>query len=382
MSLGQDVAARFDIVGFDPRGAGDSAPLNCHTHLQEMYDADPTMEDGADRSHYLDVSGDYVDECERNDGRELPHLGTLNVARDLDEWRKAVGDEKLTYVGYSYGTSIGQMYAQLFPTKIRAMVLDGVVDTEQGGLEGADVQASGFERALRAFYDDCEQDPTCAIGPDPEAVTKRVIAKAEKTPIPAAHADRPAGPGVIQLGIGQALYAKALWTTLSDALNQADHGDGTGLVQLADEYMQRQPDGQYPNTFDVYFAVSCLDSEWPTDPDAVFAAAKRTGRKYPTLGEGLVNDYVRCALWPEKPQPLPKLTAKGSPPILVISTTRDPATPYENGVKVAKRLPEGVLLTNEGDGHTIFGQGKACIDDAVATYLVDLEPPKDGTRCD
>jgi len=382
MLLPSDITDRFDIVGFDPRGTGESAPLGCSTHLQEMYDADPTIEDRADRENLLGVSEEFVDECERNAGRELPHVGTLDVARDLDEWRKAVGDEQLTYVGYSYGSSIGQMYAQLFPTSIRAMVLDGVVDTEQTGLAAAEIQAGGFEDALHAFFDDCEQDSTCPIASDPEKLTARVIAKAEKEPIPAPEADRPATPGVVQLGIGQALYAKSLWPSLADALEQADKGDATGLVDLADAYLQREPDGQYPFGFDLYFAVSCLDSEWPGDPDAVLAAAKRIGRKYPFMGEGLVNDYVRCGMWPAKPQPLPALTAEGSPPILVVSTTGDAATPYENGVTVAERLPQGVLLTNEGDTHTIFGQGKSCIDDAVATYLVDLDPPKDDTRCD
>ena len=150
---------------------------------------------------------------------------------------------------------------------------------------------------------------------------------------------------------------------------------------MADSYLSRKPDGSYGNGFDIYFAVSCLDNAWPTSPAKVFANAKATGAKDPLVGEGLVNDYVRCALWPTPPQPLPKLTAPGSPPIVVISTTRDPATPYASGVKVADRLPKGVLLTNDGDGHTIFAQGKACVDDAVTRYLVEAKPPKDGMEC-
>ncbi|HEY4378192.1 MAG TPA: alpha/beta hydrolase, partial [Acidimicrobiales bacterium] len=125
----------------------------------------------------------------------------------------------------------------------------------------------------------------------------------------------------------------------------------------------------------------CLDSSWPRDPNAVFADAKKVGQTDPELGEGLVNDYVRCSIWPVKPQPLPKATAPGSPPIVVISTTRDPATPYASGVKVAKQLDHGVLITNDGDGHTAFGQGKACVDDAVSTYFVSLKPPKNGLEC-
>ncbi len=380
-SLPPDVSKHFDIVGFDPRGVGRSAPIECHSHLQEMYDADPTMENASDRSTYLKVSKEYVDECARKEKAVLPYLGTLNVARDMDRIRVALGDKKLNYLGFSYGTSIGQMYAQLFPTKIRTMVLDGVVDTEQTGLQAADDQAKGFELALNAYFANCRSHTSCPLGTKPRARLAGLIASAERKDIPAPGADRPAGPGLVQLAIGDALYSKSSWPTLSAAIHDGLRGNGTRLVQLADEYLQRRPDGSYGNGFDIYFAVSCLDSAWPRNPAKVFANAKAAGRRYPLIGEGLVNDYVRCALWPVKPQPLPALTAKGSPPIVVISTTRDPATPYESGVKVAKRLPKGVLVTNDGDGHTVFAQGKACVDDPVTKYLVDGTPPKNGLEC-
>ena len=379
--LPSSLTDRFDLVGFDPRGVGRSTAVRCSPHLPQIYDVDPTIDNPAEAATYLQVSKAYVDDCARVDARLLPHLGTQDVARDLDQLRKAVGDDKLTYLGYSYGTSIGQQYAQLFPTHIRAMVLDGVVDTDTTGLAGAEVQAAGFDRALRAFMADCAAKPTCPLGANPGQVIDQVQAAAEATPIPAPSADRPATPGVVVLGMGQALYAKELWAPLARALADAKNGDGSGLVALADQYLQRNDDGTYPNTFEIYFAVSCIDSVWPKDPNAILAAAKAIGRKYPRLGEGLVNDYVRCALWPVPPQPLPRVTAPGSPPIVVVSTTRDPATPYESGVAVAKRLAHGVLVTNEGDGHTVFGQGKACIDDAVSAYLVTTQPPANGLRC-
>ncbi|MCU1455260.1 MAG: proteinase [Acidimicrobiales bacterium] len=380
IQLPSAIADRFDLVGFDPRGVGRSTATHCSPHLPEIYDVDPTIDSAAEAATYIKVSKSYVDDCARTDARLLPHLGTQNVARDLDELRKAVGDDKLSYLGYSYGTSIGQQYAQLFPTRIRAMVLDGVVDSETTGLAGADLQASGFERALAAFMADCAAKPSCPLGSDPARVIGDVQAAAEANPIPSANADRPATPGVITVAMGQGLYSRTLWTPLARALAAAKAGDGSGMVDLADAYLQRKADGSYSNAFDVYFAVSCIDSTWPKDPNAVLAAAKVVGRKYPHLGEALVNDYVRCALWPFPAQPLPAVTAPGSPPIVVISTTRDPATPYESGVKVAARLAHGVLVTNEGDGHTVFGQGKACIDGAVATYLTSLTPPT-GLRC-
>jgi len=303
------------------------------------------------------------------------------VAQDMDRVREAVGDEELNYIGYSYGTSIGQVYADLFPDRVRTMVLDGVVDTSLTGLEGAIAQGRGFELALGNFLDDCRADSGCAIPGDPLDAVDQMIAAAERAPIPAAGADRPAGPGEVSLGLAGALYSETRWPLLARAVADAIEGDGTGMVELADTYLQREPDGDYASGFEVYFAVSCLDSEWPRDPDEVLDAGKRAAAVAPHVGEAPVTDYIRCALWPAPAEPLPEVEAVGSPPIVVISTTGDPATPYEAGVALAETLPEGVLLTNEGEGHTIFASGKACIDDAVVTYLLDLEPPKDGTRC-
>ncbi|MCU1352212.1 MAG: proteinase [Acidimicrobiales bacterium] len=372
---------RFDIVGFDPRGVGRSSTGSCGSRLQKIYDADPTIDDAAERATYLQVSKAYVDACARIHKDLLPHLGTQDTARDMDQVRQALGDEKLTYVGFSYGTSIGQQYAHLFPTRIRAMVLDGVVDTGQTGLQGARDQGIAFERALRSFLADCARRSSCPLGRQPQQAFEQVAAAAEARPIPAPDADRAATPGVVAVAIGEGLYSRDLWPDLASALADAKKGDGSALVDMADTYLDRQPDGSYSNSFDAYFGVSCLDASWPKDPQVIFAAAKALAVRAPHVGEGIVNDYVRCALWPVPPKPLPTVTAPGSPPILVISTTGDPATPYAAGVAVAKRLVRGVLLTNVGEGHTVFTLGKACVDDAVTTYLVDLRPPANGMRC-
>ncbi len=381
--LPSELTQRFDIVGFDPRGVGRSNPLDCRTHLQEVYDADPTMEDDADRATFLKVSKAFVSECAKKYTALLPFLGTVNVARDMDQVRAALGDEKLTYVGYSYGTSIGQQYARLFPTKVRAMVLDGVVDSSLTGLQGATLQAKGFTQALNNFMAQCDRTG-CGFNAAANEVIDQVFAAAEKAPIPARRSDRPAGPGAVSLALGHALYSESLWPELARALSQGAKGNGNGLVQLADGYLQRNPDGTYPNGFEIYFAVSCLDSAWPKDPKVVLDTARFVGAVYPRVGEALVNDYVRCALWPGKPQPLKPVdkTVKGLPPVVVISTTGDPATPYESGLKVAAQIPTGVLVTNKGEGHTVFGLGKPCIDDSVTRYLVDLTPPKNGLVCE
>ncbi len=374
---------RFDIVGFDPRGVGRSTPLDCRTHLQAIYDADPTMEDDADVEAYLEVSQDFVDECARDHADLLPHLGTVDVVRDMELVRQALGDEQLTYLGYSYGTSIGEQYARRYPTKVRAMVLDGVVDSTLTGLQAAAVQAKGFDQALANFTSRCDADD-CGLDAPADQVIDEVMAASELAPIPASRSDRPATPGVVTLALSQALYSETLWPELARSLSQASHGDANGLVSLADRYLNRNPDGSYPNAFEVYFAVSCLDSAWPAEPETVLETAKAVGALYPRIGEALVNDYVRCALWPVPPEPLVPLdgTVEGLPPVVIISTTGDPATPHESGLRAAARVPGAVLVTNDGEGHTIFAQGKPCVDDPVTAYLVDLTPPAAGLTCE
>ena len=151
-------------------------------------------------------------------------------------------------------------------------------------------------------------------------------------------------------------------------------GDGTGMVRLADQYAQLVE-------FPIYFAVSCLDTTWPRSTDTFLADAKSAAAVAPHFGEAIVNDYIRCAVWPTDPEPLGAIRAPGTPPILVVSTTGDPATPYENGVRVADRLANGVLVTNEGEGHTVVFQNNSCINDIVISYLVDGTVPGAGTRC-
>ncbi len=374
-----DIGDRFDIVGFDPRGVGESTPLDCRSHLVDMYDADPTIDSDADRAAVLDSSQAFVDECDERHGDLLPFLGTTDVARDMDEIRKALGEEQINYLGYSYGTSLGQEYARLFPTHVRSMILDGVVDHAPDGITTATTQAAGFETALAAYLAHCASDGCGFGGQDAAAVIDEVIAAAEQAPIPAA-GDRPATPGVVSLALAQALYSEQLWGTLSRALRDAQAGDGTGLVGLADMYLGLDGNGA---SFEVYFGVSCLDETWPSDPQEFIDASLEAEQAVPRFGGAIVLDYIRCSMWPTEAKPLAPVPAdtEGLPPIVVVSTTNDPATPYENGVAVAEQIPGAVLVTNEDEGHTIVAQGKPCIDDLALRYLIDLTVPADGTTC-
>ncbi len=377
MILPDEISEHFDIVGVDPRGVGDSSPIDCGIDATDLYALDASIETPEDRETLLRTSAAYVADCAERYGDVLPFVGTRDVARDMDVVRAAMGDEQLSYLGFSYGTAIGQVYADLFPERVRSMILDGVLELGPTGLELAAEQAAGFETALGRFVAYCDGDDGCAPAGGTLAAVERVLALAEQPGgIPAPGADRPAGPGEANLGISLALYSQSIWSSLGSALQAALDGDGSGLVSLADQYIGI-------GAFEVYFAVNCLDFAWPTgDADAFLAAAKQTATQSPHFGEALVNDYVRCVDWPAPPEPLGAVTAPGAPPILVVSTTGDPATPYEAGVAVAERLETGVLVTNEGDGHTVVADGKPCIDDLVAAYLVDGDVPADGTTCD
>ena len=375
MLLPSRIREHFDIVGVDPRGVGESNPVQCGIDIAELYSVDPTIDSPEDRTRLLEVSEDYIDDCTIRYGDVLPFLGTREVARDMDAVRAAMGDDQLSYLGFSYGTAIGQVYADLFPERVRAMVLDGILELGPTGLDLAAEQAAGFETALARFVEYCNGAEGCATSGDAMGVVEEVLDLVEEPGgIPAPDADRPAGPGEATLGIGLALYARSLWPDLDAALADAVAGDGSKLVALADQYI-------YSSGFEIYFAVNCIDFAWPTDPDAVLQAAKDAEARSPHFGEALINDYIRCADWPVPADPLTATSAPGTPPIVVISTTGDPATPYAAGVNVAERLESGVLVTNEGDGHTVVTDGKPCIDDLLEAYLVDLTPPADGTTC-
>lgn len=369
------IGERFDIVGVEPRGLQGSAHIDCEVDYTELYRIDPTVDSPADRDAMVTSAEEYATACASQAGDLLPHVGTRDDARDIDSVRAAMGDAQLSYFGGSYGTVIGQIYADLFPTRVKAMVLDGIVELGPSGLELALSQSAGFEVALQRFADHCKSSGECA-NDNPVAAVEQVQALAERPGgIPAPDADRSAGPGEVNLGLGDALYSATLWPTLDAALANALHGDGSAMVELADQYLSA-------GDFGVYFAVNCIDFTWPRgDPDAFLVAAKTAAQTAPHFGEAIVTDYLRCVDWPAPPDPLTAVTAPGSPPILVISTTGDPATPYEGGVRVAERLSNGILITNQGDGHGAVTEGSSCVNALVAAYLLDDAVPRDGTVC-
>lgn len=380
--LDGDIRDRFDIVAFDPRGVGESTPVLCHDRLQELVAIDPDPDTDAEWEEAKEISRLFAEDCADAAGDLLPHVGTKNVARDMDLIRESLGEEQINYVGYSYGTTIGSVYADMFPERVRAMVLDGGTDLSLPYEEVSLTQIIGFERALTAFLAWCEEEECeFAEGSDPRTALEEVIAISEEEPIPAPGADRDAGPGEVSLGIISALYSQFSWPQLARALDEALDGDGTRLVDLVDNYLQRDGDGDYPNLIEANSAVNNVDGVCSKDPDAYRALGEEFEREAPTFGRLASTMGLVCAYWDVEPDPLETPRAAGAPPMIVIATTNDPATPYEWGKALSEQLESAVLVTYRGEGHTIYAQGSGCIDDVVDAYLLTLAMPAEGTTC-
>ncbi|MFJ6798429.1 alpha/beta hydrolase [Streptomyces sp. NPDC091268] len=383
------VRAAYDMVSFDPRGVDRSSPVECLSGpaMDKYTQVDQTPDDAAERARLVASYKEFAAGCQAHSARVLPHVSTVDAARDMDLLRGVLGDEKLTYVGASYGTLLGATYAQLFPDRVGRLVLDGAMDPSRSALELNRDQTEGFETAFRAFAEDCAKQPDCPLGKgDPDAVAARLkefFRKVDARPVPSGDAGRPLGESLATTGVIAALYDENAWPQLREALAAAMDGDGSLLLGLADSYYEREPSGKYANLMFANAAVNCLDQPPAfSGPEAVDAALPSFEKASPVFGAGLAWASLNCAYWPVKAtgQAGP-LTAKGAAPILVVGTTRDPATPYKWAQALAKQLDSGVLLTYDGDGHTAYGRGSDCIDTAVNTYLLEGQAPPDGKKC-
>ncbi|WP_131732418.1 alpha/beta hydrolase [Actinomadura formosensis] len=387
-TFGRDLRRRFDIVGFDPRGVAGSDPVRCNTgpQLDEFFATDASPDDPKETAALAAEGKKFAQHCKTKVGSELPYVGTINAARDMDVLRAALGDSKLTYYGASYGTYLGAFYAEQFPKNIRAFVLDGAVDPRLSSTELLIEQAKGFETALRAFADDCVKPGTCPFGGSADAVVAKVesfLSATDHKPLTNTRDSRKVTEALAVMGIARALYVKEYWPVLRQALTQAmQNSDGTILLALADEMVERKPDGTYSNQTDANMAVNCVDKPNPPDLAAYGKYADKAKKVAPRFGAFVVWGGLPCVYWPVQTKQEPKpITAKGAAPIVVIGTTRDPATPYKWAQNLADQLSSGVLLTFNGDGHTAYLQGNPCITKATDDYLITTDPPKDGTTC-
>jgi pimeloyl-ACP methyl ester carboxylesterase len=379
--LPSDVLFRFDLVGFDPRGVGRSNPVKCvsDADLDATFGADPDPVSQADFDATAALSRRMAQSCGDKYGDTLRLFSTEEAARDMDAVRAAVGDPKITYLGYSYGTLLGAVYAQLFPTKVRALVLDGAIDPTLGSVASAEGQAKGFERAFDNFATWCKGSGSkCPIGPDARSAVTSAIQAARANPVAGA-GGRKATAGWVFTAVISSLYTAERWGDLASAIANLGKGQPAGMFALADAYAERDSSGKYSNLFDANFVVNCADDDKTPSVADLRTLQGQWRTKYPLFGASLALNLI-CAQWPGKRDPYPAGKATGAPPIVVVGTKGDPATPYEQTAALATMLGVGHVLTWEGEGHTAYPQTR-CITSAVNAYLIDLKVPAEGATC-
>lgn len=388
-AVDDNLQQHFDVIGFDPRGVGQSTAVRCFDapEMDEFLYGIPASPRGSDAwVQELEAAiTDYADACEQNSDGILPYITTVQAAKDLDLLRGVLGDEQLHYLGFSYGTFLGSTYAELFPQRAGRLVLDGAIDPSvPGALVGA-TQAGGFQASLEAYLDDCLADASsCAFqGTTQDALNDiaTMLASLDTTPLDAADGRR-LGADAMVTAIILALYSADTWPYLTMAFNGVLSGDPTVAFLLADAYNSREPDGTYlDNQTDAFNAYNCVD--YPVDTEAeIDEAMKLVAATAPTFAPYWGGGPSLCDFWSTPPTgKRASATAAGAPPILVVGTTGDPATPYEWSVKLAEQLESGVLLTFEGEGHTAYNKGSSCINQAVDAFLIDGVVPTPGTIC-
>lgn len=389
--VGAQVRKAYDVVGFDPRGVASSSPIECvdATKLDGWLGQDPTPDDAAEEQTAAANVVAFGDACKANASPLVAHVSTVEAARDMDILRAALGEAKLDYLGKSYGTFLGATYADLFPTHIGRMVLDGALAPDLTPDELLLGQAKGFETATKAWAADCVDSGSCPLGSSVDAVMtglRDLLAKLDATPatVEGDARVRELTEGWAAYGVAAAMYDQGMWDTLTTALKPlVEKNDGTALMGLADTYAERNTDGTYSgNMMQVINAVNCLDSSDSPDLSVYEQRARAAAVQAPLFGRFLAWSGLTCGRWPIPATGKPhEITAPTAPPIVVVGTTRDPATPYEWAVRLADQLATGVLVTFDGDGHTAYTRSNSCVDNAIDDYYVKGTVPKDGLRC-
>ncbi len=385
----------YDVVGFDPRGVARSSGVDCLSDAEydEFAATDPSPDDEAELAELRAVGDELAQGCA--DDRVAPFMDTVSAARDMDVLRAALGESELDFLGKSYGTVLGAMYAELFPDRVGRFVLDGAVDLTPRPADDTTLaveQAVGFEVALRSFVTDCLTQSDCPLTgtvADGVAQIRGLLASLDAVPLPTGDDERPLTQGLGLSALVGPLYQYDLWPALRAGLTEALAGDGRILLFLNDVVADRREDGTYRgNLGEAIYGVNCLDAggdlEGLTDVtiEDFEALREELTQEAPTFGPQLAYGGLPCLSWPFQPVGWPVIDGEGAPPILVIGTSRDPATPQVWAERLADQLASGVLVTYDGDGHTAYGQtGSDCIDEVVDAFLVEGTVPEDGVAC-
>ncbi|MBU3749558.1 MAG: alpha/beta hydrolase [Mycobacterium sp.] len=381
------IAEHFDLVGFDPRGVGYSTPeLRCRTDAERdawrrepMVDYSPA---GVEAIENLNRS--LAQMCLDRMGKPfLAGVGTASAAMDMDAVREALGEDQINYLGYSYGTELGTAYLERFPERVRAMVLDGAIDPTQDPLESLVEQMAGFQLAFDDYAADCARSPACPLGTDPAQFVTRYHQLVDPLVVKPGPTSDPRGLSYSDAitGTVNALYTPQYWKYLTSGLLGLQRGvDADDLLLLADDYEGRDENGRYSNGQDAFNAIRCVDSPTPTDPAAWAEVDRQIRQRAPFLSYGVFTGFAPrdlCAFWPVPTTSVPHQAAPAPPgSTVVVSTTRDPATPYQAGVDLARQL-RAPLISFDGTQHTVVFDGNSCVDDAVLRFLVDRVVPGD-----
>jgi pimeloyl-ACP methyl ester carboxylesterase len=382
-----EILERFDIVGFDPRGVGESAAIKClnDAETDASFAADPKPDDEAEFVLFISDARDYFAKCSENT-EHLTNYSTLNSARDLEILRSALGDEQLNFLGKSYGTYLGTLYAELFPESVGRFVLDGAVDPNSNNREAVLGQAIGFESALNAFISNCLNSSSCALTGDLQSARNQVIDLLTNTAITPleSKSGREVTEGLVLLGIASALYdSESGWPVLRDAFKEATLGSGTSFLTLADQYAGRQENGKYlSNENDALQVISCLDQNELETVSTFKKGVAEFAKRAPIFGPYLAYAGLACRYFPNLSS-VEQIEIKSlkTKPILIVGTTRDPATPYKWAQSLAKIFEGSILITLDGDGHAGHGRGSTCVDSAVDRYLLTGAMPKSELFC-
>jgi pimeloyl-ACP methyl ester carboxylesterase len=387
-AFGKRLMDSFDIIGFDPRGVALSTPLDCLTdkEVDEFIAFDGTPDTDQELKDFLQLSINLVKGCEEVENNLIAHVGTQEAARDMDIIRELVGDEKLNFLGASYGTYLGGMYAEIFPDKVGRLVLDGAVDPSLSGEEQSFDQAVGLDTALKRFVEDCPQHDDCPLtkrGDSGVQEIREFLDSLDAKPLKTEDPDRLLTQAMGVYAVAGFLYSDEWWSYMRQSLATAFNGDGTDLLSINDLFNERNDDGTYAtNATEAIYAINCFDEPSTSTEEQVREYAKTWIKDAPVFGDYLAWGNLSCTIWPVKdPNPINKFVAQGAAPIIVVGTKYDPATPYKWAVGLSSQLSSSVLLTYEGDGHTAYMRGSECIDKEIENYLVDGTIPDKNIVC-
>ncbi|HEY7008444.1 MAG TPA: alpha/beta hydrolase [Jatrophihabitantaceae bacterium] len=378
----QSVIKKFDLIGFDPRGVGLSNQIACTTDKQKdvLYNQAPDATTSAGFSEAQAEAKRFANACLTKYGTSLRYYNTENTARDMDQIRRALGEDQMNYLGFSYGTELGWVYAHLFPSTTRAIVLDGAVDPDVTSVAFSGIQVQGFEKAFDQFAAYCKTATPCKQLSDPREAVEQITARARANPI-ATKSNRKLTENLAYTGVLQALYSKSSWPRLATGLITATNGDGTGLLALADEYNQRFANGRYANWQDPNTVINCNDSAPGPSDATIRSTAAQWAVKYPLFGRWSASELFTCQSWQPHRTITPRPNAPTAEKVLVVGNLHDPATPYRGAVDLTRDLGNAELLTWNGEGHTSYLGGSTCVNNYVNRYLLSLKVPPDDTVC-